>query len=314
MTTLITGAGLVGTSYAQQAVRRGEKVVFVDPIPREDFIRSKLGNADFTYLNEDVRSLPGLIATINEYEVDTILNTASVIGKKVNDPIHFGYSLNVGGTQAVADAARLTKIKRVIHISTFGAYDWRKVGKGPIKEDDLLGTGTAYSNSKVAQEMIIEAYALEAGFDLFMLRLGNVFGVGHFWGGSGGGQKVQDLVIAGITGEPAKIPQEQTMDFIYLYAKDCGDAIDKCATIDAPEENVFNIAYPVKTSFEELVEIIKNQLPKLRVEIIPGNPPVNKAAPLDISRAKKMLDWEPKFSMEDAFSDYISDLKSQLKQ
>ena len=87
MTTLITGAGLVGTSYAQQAVRRGEKVVFVDPIPREDFIRRKLGNADFTYLNEDVRSLPGLIATINEYEVDTILNTASVIGKKVNDPI-----------------------------------------------------------------------------------------------------------------------------------------------------------------------------------------------------------------------------------
>ena len=89
MTTLITGAGLVGTSYGQHAVRRGEKVVFVDPIPREDFIRSKLGNADFTYLNEDVRSLPGLIATINKYEVDTILNTASVIGKKVNDPIHF---------------------------------------------------------------------------------------------------------------------------------------------------------------------------------------------------------------------------------
>ena len=313
MTTLITGAGLVGTSYAQQAVRRGEKVVFVDPIPREDFIRSKLGNADFTYLNEDVRSLPGLIATINEYGVDTILNTASVIGKKVNDPIHFGYSLNVGGTQAVADAARLTKIKRVIHISTFGAYDWRKVGRGPIKEDDLLGTGTAYSNSKVAQEMIIEAYALEAGFDLFMLRLGNVFGVGHFWGGSGGGQKVQDLVLAGITGEPAKIPQEQTMDFVYLYSKDCGEAIDKCAIIDAPKENVFNIAYPITTSFEALVEIIKNQLPKLRVDIIPGNPPVNRAAPLDISRAKKMLDWEPQFSMEDAFADYISDLKAQLE-
>ena len=314
MTTLITGAGLVGTSYGQHAVRRGEKVVFVDPIPREDFIRNKLGNADFTYLNEDVRSLPGLIATINKYEVDTILNTASVIGKKVNDPIHFGYSLNVGGTQAVADAARLTGIKRVVHISTFGAYDWRKVGKGPIAEDDLLGTGTAYSNSKVAQEMIIEAYALETGFDLFMLRLGNVFGVGHFWGGSGGGQKVQDLGMAGITGEPAKIPEEQTMDFVYLYAKDCGEAIDICATIDAPTENVFNIAYPVTTSFDELVEIISGQLPNLRVDIVPGSPPVNRAAPLDISRAKDMLGWEPKFSMQDAFEDYVADLRVQLEQ
>ncbi len=314
MTTLITGAGLVGTSYGQHAVRRGEKVVFVDPIPREGFIRSKLGNAEYTYLNEDVRSLPGLIATINKYEVDTILNTASVIGKKVNDPIHFGYSLNVGGTQAVADAARLTGIKRVVHISTFGAYDWRKVGKGPIAEDDLLGTGTAYSNSKVAQEMIIEAYAIEAGFDLFMLRLGNVFGVGHFWGGSGGGQKVQDLVMAGITGEPAKIPEEQTMDFVYLYAKDCGEAIDVCATIDAPTENVFNIAYPVTTSFDELVEIISGQLPDLRVDIVPGSPPANRAAPLDISRAKDMLGWEPKFSMQDAFADYVADLRVQLEQ
>jgi len=314
MTTLITGAGLVGTSYGQHAVRRGEKVVFVDPIPREGFIRSKLGNAEYTYLNEDVRSLPGLIATINKYEVDTILNTASVIGKKVNDPIHFGYSLNVGGTQAVADAARLTGIKRVVHISTFGAYDWRKVGKGPIAEDDLLGTGTAYSNSKVAQEMIIEAYAIEAGFDLFMLRLGNVFGVGHFWGGSGGGRKVQDLVMAGITGEPAKIPEEQTMDFVYLYAKDCGEAIDVCATIDAPTENVFNIAYPVTTSFDELVEIISGQLPDLRVDIVPGSPPANRAAPLDISRAKDMLGWEPKFSMQDAFADYVADLRVQLEQ
>ena len=91
--------------------------------------------------------------------------------------------------------------------------------------------------------MIIEAYAIDSGFDLFMLRLGNVFGVGHFWGGSGGGQKVQDLVMAGITGKPAKISEEQTMDFVYLYAKDCGRAIDVCATIDAPSENVFNIAY-----------------------------------------------------------------------
>ena len=40
MTTLITGAGLVSTSFAQHAVRRNEKVVFVAPLPREDFIRA----------------------------------------------------------------------------------------------------------------------------------------------------------------------------------------------------------------------------------------------------------------------------------
>lgn len=312
MTTLITGAGLVGTSFAQQAVRRGEKVVFVDPVPRADFIRAKLGNADFVYLTEDVRSLPGLISTINAYQVETIVNTAAVIGRRVGDPIHFGYALNVGGTQAVADAARLTGIKRVVHISTFGAYDWRKIKQGPVAEDNLLGQGTAYSNSKVSQEMILEAYAADAGFDLFMLRLGNVFGVGHFWGGSGGGQKVQDLVMAGISGEPAKIPEAQTMDFVYLYAKDCGRAIDICATIEAQSENVFNIAYPFVTSFDELIATIKAQLPDLKVEIVPGTPAVNRALPLDITRAREMLGWEPQYSMEEAFADYVADLKAQM--
>ena len=312
MSTMITGAGLIGTSFAQEAVRRGEKVVFVDPIPREDFIRAKLGNADYVYLNEDVRSLPGLVSTINTHKIDTILNTASVIGKRVGDPIHFGYSLNVGGTLAVADAARLTGIKRVIHASTFGAYNWRKITEGPVVEDNLLGQGTAYSNSKVSQEMILEAYAADAGFDLFMLRFANIFGVGHFWGGSGGGQKVQDLVMAGITGETAKIPEEQTMDFVYLYAKDCARAIDLCATIDAPEEIAFNIAYPYVTSFDELVAAVKEHLPNLKVDIIPGTPPLNRALPLDVTRAKNMLGWEPQFSMPDAFGDYIADLKTQM--
>jgi UDP-glucose 4-epimerase len=312
MTTLITGAGLVGTSYAQEAVRRGEKVVFVDPLPREDFIRAKLGNADFTYLNEDVRSLPGLISTIDAHGIDTIVNTASVIGKRVGDPIHFGYALNVGGALAVADAARLTGIKRVIHISTFGAYNWRKITEGPVVEDNLLGQGTAYSNSKVSQEMILEAYAADSGFDLFMLRLGNVFGVGHFWGGSGGGQKVQDLVMAGITGETAKIPREQTMDFVYLYARDCGRAIDICATADAQAEKTFNIAYPFVTSFDELVASVREHLPDLKVDIVPGAPPLNRALPLDITRAREMLGWEPRYTMEEAFGDYIADLKAQM--
>lgn len=312
MTTLITGAGLVGTSFAQEAVRRGEKVVFVDPLPRADYIRAKLGNADYAYINEDVRSLPGLISTIQEHKVETILNTASVIGKRVGDPIHFGYALNVGGTQAVADAARLTGVKRVIHASTFGAYDWRKITEGPVHEDNMLGQGTAYSNSKVSQEMILEAYAADAGYDLFMLRLGNVFGVGHFWGGSGGGQKVQDLVMAGITGDVARIPEEQTMDFVYLYAKDCGRAMDICATADGQTENVFNVAYPFVTSFDDLVAAVKAQLPNLKVEIVPGTPSLNRALALDITRAKDMLGWEPQYSMEDAFADYIADLKTQM--
>ena len=44
MTTLVTGAGLIGTAFAQNALARGETVVFVDPEPRADFLRSDTTN------------------------------------------------------------------------------------------------------------------------------------------------------------------------------------------------------------------------------------------------------------------------------
>ncbi len=312
MTTMITGAGLVGTSYAQCALRRGEKVVFVDPIPHEDYVKSQLGDADFVYVNEDVRSLPGMVETIQDHDVDCVLHTASVIGKKAADPIHFGYGLNIGGTLAVADAVRLTGVKRVVHISTFGAYDWRKITNGPVQEDNFLGSGAAYSNSKVAQEKIWEAYAINAGFEVMMLRLANTFGVGHFWGGSGGGQKVQDLVMAGITGEPAKIPEEQTMDFAYVYSKDVGRAIDLAMTVPAPEENIFNIGYEVVHSFDDLVNGIRKHLPDLKIEIVPGTPPLNRALPLDCSRARDMLGWQPEYDFDAGIADYANDLRARM--
>ena len=75
MTTLITGAGLVGTSYALVAAERGERSVFLDPIPREDYLADRLGDIDYAVVREDVRSLPGLLGAINEHGADTVILT-----------------------------------------------------------------------------------------------------------------------------------------------------------------------------------------------------------------------------------------------
>jgi len=53
-------------------------------------------------------------------------------------------------------------------------------------------------------------------------------------------------------------------------------------------------------------------LPNLKVEIVPGTPPLNRALALDVTRAREMLNWEPQFSMGDAFADYVADLKTQM--
>jgi len=310
MTTLITGAGLVGTAFAQFAVKRSEPLVFFDPQPRHAFIETKLGKAEYEWVQKDVRDLPALIEVIQTHKVDTVVHTAGLIGKKVAASIYNGFQVNVGGTVNVAEAVRLTGVKRLVHISTFGVYDTRRETDQPIKETFPRGTGKPYGSTKVAKEVLLEAYQGKYGFELIMLRPANVFGLGHFWSGSGGGEKMQILLQGALEGKPARIPQDQTMANEYVYAKDMGKAVDQAATVPMPEETLFNIGSGTVTPFEEVVETLEKLVPSVRIEIVPGEAPVSKSQPLDISSAKKHLNWEPAFSLEAAFQDYLQDLKA----
>ena len=252
-TTLITGLGLVGTSYAQHALKRGESVVFYDVAPRKDFLAHKLGSANVTVVQRDVRDLPSLIETIQKYKCDTVIHTAGLIGGKVANPIYTGLQINVMGTINVAEAVRLTGVKRLVQISTFGIYDRRQGEPTPIDENFRRGPGEAYGNSKVAKELMVEAYQRMFGFELIVLRLANVYGVGHFAGGSGGGEMVQNMLQTGIKGGVVKIAQEVARDFEYVYYKDLGRALDKAATTPLKEPVTLNIGTGVVIKFDDLV-------------------------------------------------------------
>lgn len=310
MATLVTGIGLVGTSFGQEAIRRGERLVFFDFQPRLEFLKRKLGEAKVDVIQKDIRDLPALVQAMKDHNVDTVVHTAGLIGGRVAESLYSGLQINVIGTINVGEAVRLTGVKRLVHISTLSVYNRRLEGSTPISEDFPRGDGFPYGNSKVAKELMLEAYQNLYGFELIILRLANVFGLGHFWGGSGGGEKIQTLLEKGLRGEVARIPQEQTMSFEYVYAKDVGRAIDLAATVPLPAKTVFNIGNGQVLTFDELTAVVRRVLPALRVEIIPGRPShLSVRQPLDNSRAKQFLSWEPRFTMESAFKDYLEELK-----
>jgi nucleoside-diphosphate-sugar epimerase len=308
MTTLITGLGLVGTSYAQLALKRRESVIFYDIAPRRDFLAAKLGNANVNVVQGDVRDLPALIETIRKYQADTVMHTAGLIGGKVAQPIYTGMQINVMGTINVAEAVRLTGVKRLILISTFGVYDRRLEGSSPIDENFHRGPGEAYGNSKTTKELMAEAYQRLYGFELIILRLANVYGYGHFAGGSGGGEMIQNMLRTGIKGGVVRIQQEQARDFEYIYYKDLGRALDKAATTPLSAPATLNIGTGVVVRFDDLVATVEKLLPKLQVEILPGKPPRSAKQPMAIAKAKQLLGWEPEYDLEGGFRDYIEEL------
>jgi nucleoside-diphosphate-sugar epimerase len=312
MATLITGVGLVGTSFAKLAAERGERIVFVDSEPRADYLSEKLPGVDVTSLRRDVRDLPALVEAMTAHHVDTVVHTAGLIGGRVADPLYTGLQINIGGTINVCEAVRLAGVKRLVHVSTFGVYDRTKEGDDPITEAFPLGGTNPYSASKVANELMVNTYANLYGFELLILRPANVFGVGHFWAGSGGGAAVQALIEAGLRGETLRTSPSR--DFEYVYAKDVGRAIDLAATVSAPAQRAFNVGSGAVTTFAELVEAAKTALPGLNVERVEGggSPTPGIKQPMDLSASKDHLGWEPQYDLVSGFEDYAKELRASL--
>lgn len=315
MTTLITGIGLVGTAFAQHALRRGEKLVFFDLHPRADYLRRRLGpDHSAETVCADVRDLPALVAAASDHGVDTVVHTAGLIADRVSNPLYTGLEVNVGGTVNVAEAVRLAGVRRLVHISSFAVYDRRRSPGGPVAEDHPRGPGRAYGNSKVIKELVVESYRVDYGFELVVLRPANTYGYGHFAGGSGGA-KIQNLLVAGLRGTPARVRQEHTMDFEYVYGADVGRAIDRAATAELGPQAVFNIGTGVVTSFDELVETARRIFENLEVEVVPGRPPaVSAADPLDLTRARTGLGWQPEYDLEAGLRHYAAELESALEE
>ena len=312
MTSLITGAGLVGAAYAREAIAEGDGAVFFDARPDADYLRVKLGGAPYEAIQGDLRDLPALVAAMQRHAPEVVVHTAGLIGNSVQSPVYTGMQINVQGTINALEAARLTGVKRFVHVSTYGVYDRRGEAASAIAEDyPRAGEGVPYSASKVANEHIAEAYAAYYGFELVFIRPSNVFGYGHFRGGSGGGMMVHSLVEAGFSGEPLVVPAIRARAFEYVYGKDLGRLIRRAATVPVSGVAAFNGGNGFITSFEDLADAVRSVLPDLDATVAPAEGPLpGPTTPLDISRAKALLDWAPEYSIADAFADYAEEMRA----
>lgn len=309
MTSLVTGTGLVGAAYAAEALSEGDDVAFYDLRPDQEYLQVKLGGRAYSAVQGDLRDLPALIEAMHTHQPEVVVHTAGLIGSSVSNPVYTGLQINIQGTVNVLEAARLSGVRRFVHVSTFGVYDRRLEGAQAIHEDFSRGAENPYSASKIANEHIAEAYATQFGFELAIVRPANVFGYGHFRGGSGGGRTVQSLVEAGLSGEPLVISAGQARGFEYVYCKDLGRALRRAATVPISGVTAFNAGNGEVVSFEELAGAVRTVLPRLAVTVGDG-PRQSFKQPMDLSRSKAVLDWSPEYSLVDAFRDYVDELKA----
>ena len=301
MRVLITGAGLIGTHTAKELLDRGDDVTFFDFAPRPDYIRHVTGK-DVPVLRGDIRDLAALVDAFQTARPDCVIHLAASVGEANINNVYTGFQINLVAAINVAEAVRLTGVRKLVHASTQAVYS----GEDPkelLREDSPIDCRErVYNASKIGCEHVLRTYAAKNGIELGLLRFAGVYG---YYSVSGGpGVAVQQAVWDAMAGRPVMLNVYETVDFI--YAKDLANGIALAVHASPLPHNVYNLGSGRLTTVDDVEAALREIFPGInmkRGKLTPARPR------MDITRAQTELGYKPEYRLEAGLRDYIAELK-----
>jgi nucleoside-diphosphate-sugar epimerase len=292
------GAGFLGLHLARRLVADGHDIRTLDVVPLDD-----------AELERSVRELRGDVrdrARVKELVdgADVVVHAAAALPIQASrESIR---SINVGGTENVLRAAREAGVRRVVFISSTAVYGVPE--KHPIEEDDpLVGVGW-YGESKIDAEALCRVAAVETTIvrpKTFVgpERLG-VFEILFDWIREG-----RRIYVLG----------KGHNRYQLLGVEDLVDAIVRAASVPEAAGETFNVgATEFGTVRSDLQALIDHAGSTSRLRPVPAKPAevalralelmrlsplaewhyktAHKDSFVDVSRAQKLLDWQPRLS------------------
>jgi nucleoside-diphosphate-sugar epimerase len=318
MTTLVIGAGLIGSQVARILVERGERPVLMDVAAQTNAIGQIVDLGKVTLAQGDILRPLSIIDVLRTHNITKIAHTAAnpllTVGAQ-KEP-YAAINLNIMGTVNVLESARILGLKRVVVSSSSvlnhylaGGEDEGNFGR----EEAFPRPTTFYSATKQAVESLGLNYAKWCGIEFAGLRYGAVFGP---WSGAGGGGPsniIRDAMKNALAGREAAVPPG-AMEWV--YSKDA--ARGTVLALDAKDlgSGIFNITMGRLATPTEMAAAIQAVAPGAKVKFdAPASAAValtNRAEHADLSRAKRHLGFEPQFPLQAAVQDLADWMKRHM--
>lgn len=241
MKILIPGAGLIGCHSANELAQRGDNVTLYDINPNQTYIDAIAGKKRIGIMRGDLLDLPALLRAMKTVKPAVVVHSAGFIGSQVANPPYRGIRTNILGSVNTFEAAQLSGVKRVVHVSTFGVYDWDNIKKGPVTEDFPRWATQFYQATKVANELWLGAYKNYYGRETVVIRPASVYGPGHYRGGPGGGKNMAELARICLGNGAIELHENRVGSNDFVYAKDVGRGIALACAAKGAAGKTFNI-------------------------------------------------------------------------
>ncbi len=311
-TYLITGgAGFIGSNLADFLLEGNNKIIVIDnfnnfynPKLKRENVKNNLSNKNYKLYEGDIRSIEDIEKVFKENTIDIVIHLAAMAGVRpsIENPTLY-QEVNCLGTQNILEMMKNYNIKNLVMASSSSVYGNNK--KVPFKETDLVDFAISpYAATKKANEVMTHVYHKLYEFNVIMLRFFTVYGP----------RQRPDLAINKFTKSMIN-DQEITMfgdgttSRDYTYINDIVSGINSSANYILNNNNVYeiiNLGNSNPVSLKEMINTISKVLEKIpKIRQMPMQQGDVNTTYADISKAKKLLNYEPKTSFKKGIEKYV---------
>lgn len=318
-TYLVTGgAGFIGSNLVEKLLQTGNKVIVIDnfcdfynPQIKEENIKDFISNSNFKLYREDIRNRQALNEIFEENDIDIVIHLAGMAGVRasIEDPILY-QEVNCIGTQNLLEEMKSHDVKKLVMASSSSVYGNCK--ETPFREDMIVDYAISpYAATKKANEVMTHVYHKLYDFNVIMLRLFTVYGK----------RQRPDLAISKFTrlmlnNEEIPMFGDGSTARDYTYIDDIVDGIVKACNYIFLNKNVYeilNLGNSKPIQLREMINTIAkalNVVPKKKqLPMQPGDVDITFA---DITKAKKIIGYDPKISFEQGIQDFVNWYKENI--
>lgn len=309
MRYLVTGgAGFIGSHLCERLIKEGNEVICIDNLGSGNFenVRHLSSNKKFRFIKHNIIEPLQLI----EGRIDGIYHLASRASPKDYQkyPVETALANSVG-TNRMAKLA-LAKNAKILFTSTSEAYGEPK--EHPQKETywgnvNPVGIRSCYDESKRFGEALLMAYYREYNVDIKIIRIFNTYGPRMR---IDDGRVIPNFISQCLQNKPITIYGDGSQTRSFCYVDDLVEGIIKM--MNSKERGPKNLGNPREFTILETAKLIKkmtNSSSKLVFEKLPTDDP-SKRQP-DISKARALLNWEPKINFEEGLKITIKIFKEK---
>lgn len=311
---LVTGgAGFIGSNLCEAITDMGYQVRCLDNLStgKQENVDILADRPNYTFIKGDIRDLDTCMAACRD--VDYVLNEAAwgSVPRSIEMPLLYE-EINIRGTLNMMEAARQNGVKKFVFASSSSVYgDHPVLPKVEGQEGNLL---SPYALTKRVDEEYAKLYKKLYGLDTYGLRYFNVFGRRQDPDGAYAAV-IPKFIKMLLHDEVPTINGDGKQSRDFTYIDNVIEAnLKACLASSEVAGNIFNVAYGGR---EYLIDIYYDLCKALGKNVEPHFGPDRagdiKHSNADISKAKKLLGYDPDYDFEKGIALAIDWYKENLR-